>query len=69
MAIATSTTGSVDNACSGTGDLWTAQRSVYDAETTLHAARQSGVDAWVAAAYDRLDQTLAVYAALGHVAA
>ena len=69
MAIATSTTGSVDNACSGTGDLWTAQRSVYDAETTLHAARQSGIDSWVAAAYDRLHESLAAYAALDQLAA
>jgi len=27
---------------------------LYDAEVALHIARQSKVDAWVAAAYDRL---------------
>ena len=27
---------------------------LYDAEVALHIARQTGVDAWVAAAYDRL---------------
>ena len=27
---------------------------LYEAEVALHAARQSGVDAWVAAAYDHL---------------
>ena len=41
-----------------------AKRRVYDAETALHAARQSGVDAWVAAAYDRLHAALVAYEAL-----
>jgi hypothetical protein len=27
---------------------------MYDAETALHAARQTHVDAWIAAAYDHL---------------
>lgn len=27
---------------------------LYDAEIALHIARQTGVDSWVAAAYDRL---------------
>ncbi|HEV7206536.1 MAG TPA: hypothetical protein VGN18_18160 [Jatrophihabitans sp.] len=35
-----------------------AEQRLYDAETALHAARQSGVDAWVAAAYDRLHETI-----------
>lgn len=41
-----------------------AKRRVYDAETALHAARQSGVDAWVAAAYDRLHCALLTYESL-----
>ena len=69
MAIATRRTGSVASACSGTDDLRTAQRLVYDAETTLHAARQSGIDSWVAAAYDRLHESLAAHAALEQLAA
>ncbi len=32
---------------------------LYDAEVALHIARQSHVDRWVAAAYDRLHQALA----------
>jgi hypothetical protein len=31
-----------------------AERHMYDAETALHAARQTHVDAWIAAAYDHL---------------
>ena len=31
-----------------------AARRLYDAETVLHAARQSQIDAWIAAAYERL---------------
>lgn len=40
------------------------KRRVYDAETSLHAASQSGVDAWVSAAYDRLHIELVSYEAL-----
>lgn len=40
-----------------------AERRLYDAETALHAARQSGVDAWVAAAYDRLHEAIIQHAA------
>jgi hypothetical protein len=32
---------------------------LYDAEVALHIARQSQVDRWIAAAYDRLHQALA----------
>jgi hypothetical protein len=36
---------------------------LYDAEVALHIARQSGVDRWIAAAYDRLHLALAEHAA------
>jgi hypothetical protein len=35
-----------------------ASTEVYDAEIALHIARQTGVDAWVAAAYDHLHAAL-----------
>jgi hypothetical protein len=39
----------------GTPDrLAAAATRLYDAEIALHIARQTGVDSWVAAAYDRL---------------
>lgn len=69
MAIATTPTGTAAEARSETDTLRIAQRLVYDAETTLHAARQSGIDSWVAAAYDRLHESLAAYAALEQLAA
>ena len=34
---------------------------LYDAECALHAAHQSGVDAWIAAAADKLHQAVADY--------
>lgn len=36
----------------------TAARHMYEAEITLHYARQSHIDAWVAAAYDRLHEAV-----------
>jgi hypothetical protein len=36
---------------------------MYNAEVALHIARQSGVDHWVAAAYDRLHVALGEHAA------
>jgi len=36
-----------------------AARHLYDAETALHTARQSGVGAWISAAYDRLSEAIA----------
>jgi vacuolar-type H+-ATPase subunit E/Vma4 len=39
-----------------------AARHLYDAETALHTARQSGVGAWISAAYDRLSEALADHA-------
>jgi hypothetical protein len=38
-----------------------AERCVYDAETVLHAARQSGVGNWIAVAEDRLHRALLDY--------
>jgi hypothetical protein len=32
--------------------------NLYNAESALHAARQSGVDAWIAAAYGRLHEAI-----------
>jgi hypothetical protein len=40
-----------------------AARRLYDAEIALHIARQSGVDAWISAAYDRLHEAIAAHAA------
>jgi hypothetical protein len=34
---------------------------LHDAECALHAARQAHVDAWIAAANDKLHQALAEY--------
>jgi hypothetical protein len=39
----------------------TAATRIYDAEVALHAARQSHVDSWVTAAYDRLHEAIEVY--------
>ena len=36
-----------------------AARHLYDAETALHTARQSGVGAWISAAYGRLSEAIA----------
>jgi hypothetical protein len=41
-----------------------AARRLYDAEVALHIARQTGVAAWISAAYDRLHEAIA-----GHTAA
>jgi hypothetical protein len=40
----------------------TAARHMYEAETTLHCARQSHIDAWIAAAYDRLHEAVLEHA-------
>jgi hypothetical protein len=34
---------------------------LYEADFALHIARQSGIDAWVAAAYDRLHEAVLAY--------
>ena len=36
---------------------------LYDAEIALHIARQTRVDAWVAAAYDRLHEAVCAHRA------
>jgi len=36
-----------------------AARRLYDAEAALHIARQTGVYAWIGAAYDRLHEAIA----------
>ena len=36
-----------------------AARRLYDAEAALHIARQTGVYAWIGAAYDRLHEAVA----------
>ena len=46
---------SISGVGTGTADrLAAAATRLYDAEIALHIARQTGVDSWVAAAYDRL---------------
>ena len=42
-----------------TSDLEAAERRLYEAEICLHIAHQSGVDAWIRAAGDRLHEALA----------
>lgn len=46
-----------------TDRLAAAALRLYDAEVALHIARQSGVDRWIAAAYDRLHLALGEHAA------
>jgi len=41
------------------GRLAEAAERLYRAEVALHAAFQSGVDAWISAAYDRLHEAIA----------
>jgi hypothetical protein len=43
------------------GRVRAAATRMYDAEGALHAARQSHVDSWVAAAYDRLHEAVEDY--------
>jgi hypothetical protein len=45
-----------------TDRLGAAAVRLYDAEVALHIARQSGVDQWIAAAYDRLHLALVEHA-------
>ena len=45
-----------------TGDgLTRAARRLYEAELALHEARQTHVDRWIAAAYDRLHEAALNY--------
>jgi hypothetical protein len=41
-----------------------AARALYDAEVQLHAARQSKVDGWIAAAAARLHEAISRYDAI-----
>jgi len=38
-----------------------AARRLYDAEIALHIARQTGVGAWISAAYDRLHEAVVAH--------
>ena len=40
-----------------------AARRLYDAEIALHIARQTGVGAWISAAYDRLHEAVVAHSA------
>lgn len=42
---------------------------LYDAESALHAARATGVDEWIAAAYDKLHLAVVEYEAAAAEAA
>ena len=42
-------------------DIRTAAAQLFDAECALHAARQSGVDAWIAAASNKLSDAIGNY--------
>jgi hypothetical protein len=52
-----------DQASSTAHPLDVAARHMYEAEIALHAARQSQVDAWVAAAYEHLHRAIAEHTA------
>ena len=45
------------------GRVAAAAQHLYDAECALHAAHQSHVDAWIAAASDRLHEAVAEHLA------
>jgi hypothetical protein len=53
--------GTVPNALLDADHVQTAACRLYDAETALHAARQTHVDAWIAAAGDRLHDAVSAY--------
>lgn len=42
-------------------DIECASRALYEAETALHTARQTGVDPWIRAAADRLHEAILRY--------
>jgi hypothetical protein len=58
MTIERSTHGCVER--EGTGNCRAASR-LHNAELALHDARQTGVDAWIAAAADRLHEAVVSY--------
>ena len=55
------TTPVVDLRAAAAGDVESAAQRLYDAETALHAARQSHVDRWISAASDRLHEAYLAY--------
>jgi hypothetical protein len=55
--------GTVPSASVDTDQVQTAACRLYDAETALHAARQTHVDVWIAAAGDRLHDAVSAYLA------
>jgi hypothetical protein len=55
--------GTTQNALGNAERLEEATRRLYDAETALHAARQTHIDAWIAAAGDRLHDAVSAYLA------
>ncbi|MGN6605974.1 MAG: hypothetical protein ACTHMS_03045 [Jatrophihabitans sp.] len=64
----------IDNASrTGAGEmtdrLAAAADRMYRAECALHAARQAHIDAWVAAAYDRLHEAILEHSAVRSLAA
>lgn len=59
----------IDNASrTGAGEITNrladAADRMYRAECALHAARQAHIDAWVAAAYDRLHEAILEHSAV-----
>ena len=56
MPLATGIAAAVDYLRESRADA--AARRLYEAEVALHIAHQSHVDAWVAAASDRLDEAV-----------
>lgn len=59
----TTTSRRTTNARHKDSDIATCACHVYDAECALHAAHQSGDDAWIAAANEKLHQALTEYLA------
>ena len=47
--------------CTAEDRVETAARRLYDAEVALHTARQTHVDQWISAAYDRLHEAVTNY--------
>jgi hypothetical protein len=60
-AVATITATAFDSTTENRVDL--AARRMYDAEVTLHAARQAHVDAWIEAACRRLHEAVQEHSA------
>jgi hypothetical protein len=61
MTTTTTTRGTTPHAHPDSAAVAACACHLYDAECALHAAHQSGVDAWIAAAADKLHQAVADY--------